>query len=196
MTHFTPSEFIDLLDGQLPRARARHVESCEMCGAQMESLRSALLESAAADVPEPSPIFWDRFAERVREGINDRTQRNVAWLEWRTLNPRTLVVAAAGVAIVLTIGWRVLPLSDNDGRIPGGPVADGIDVGFSRDDPATEHGWDEVRAAAETVAWEDAQEAGIDARPDAAEAAIMRLSDSERRRLMTLIEEELKRSGA
>jgi hypothetical protein len=196
MTHLTPSEFIDLLDGQLPCERARHVESCDMCGAQMESLRSALLESAAAEVPEPSPIFWDRFSDRVREGIGDRPPRNAPWLEWLHLDPRSVFAATAGVAIVLTIGWRVLPLSDNDGPSRSMPAVHGIDGGLSREDPAAENGWDEVRAAAETVAWEDAQEAGIDARPDAAEAAIMRLSDSERRQLMTLIEEELKRSGA
>jgi hypothetical protein len=194
MTHLTPAEFIDLLDGRLPKERARHAEACEMCGALVESLRSALLESAAADVPEPSPIFWERFSDRVREGIDDGTPRNVPWPEWLHLRPRSMIAAAAGVAIVLTIGWRVLPLSDNERLSRSLPVADGIDA--TREDRGAEDAWDEVRSAAETVAWEDAQEAGIDARPDAAEAAIMGLSDTERRRLMTLIEEELKRSGA
>lgn len=194
MTHLTPSEFIDMLDGQLASERARHAESCEMCGAQVESLRSALLESAAADVPEPSPAFWDRFSDRVREGIKDRTPRNVPWLEWLRSSPRPMFAAAAGVALVLTIGWRVLPLSDHVWPSRSMPV-DGIDAGLSREDPGTEVAWDAVRAAAETVAWDDAQEAGIDAPPDAAEAEMIRLSDSERQRLIALIEEELKRSG-
>jgi hypothetical protein len=194
MNHLTPSEFVDLVDGHLPRERVRHVESCGMCGAQVEDLRRALFDSSAADVPEPSPLFWERFAERVRDGI-DEPKPHAWWLHWPGWNLRSTVAAAAILAIAVAIGWRMVRLPEQDVPSRGLPIAEVPDAGSSPIESAPDDAWNAVRAAAETAAWEDVQEAGIAAPADAAEAAILRLSDSERRQLMTLIEEELKRSG-
>jgi hypothetical protein len=193
MNHLTPSEFVDLLDGQLPRQRQRHAESCEVCGTQLDALRRALHDSAGADVPEPSPLFWEQFSARVRDGIEEPVV-GVPWLDWLRSSPRSLVATAAMVVVVAGLAWRMGPSSENREPMVA-PSLGAPDAGLSPEDSAQEDEWNAVRAAAETAGWDDVKEAGIGAAPDAAESAIMRLSDSERRRLIALIEEELKRSG-
>jgi hypothetical protein len=52
-----------------------------------------------------------------------------------------------------------------------------------------------VRAAAEDIAWEDVQEAGISAVPGSAEGVALELSADERLELARLLDHEMKRNG-
>ena len=65
-------------------------------------------------------------------------------------------------------------------------VADNVDA---------DERWAVVRVAAEDLAWEDVQEAGIAASPGAAEDVALRLTADERSELARLLDQELKRNG-
>ena len=71
MTHLTPDELIDAVEGTLggrsagtPRRRATRA------GASWPSLSARLGDAKQASVPEPSPLFWQHFSERVRTAID------------------------------------------------------------------------------------------------------------------------------
>jgi len=55
--------------------------------------------------------------------------------------------------------------------------------------------WAVVRAAAEDLAWEDVQAAGIAASPGATEDVVLQLTADERSELARLLDQELKRNG-
>jgi hypothetical protein len=192
MSHLSPSEFVDLLEGQLPIERARHASSCGVCRSQVEELREALRRSASVPPPEPSPIFWNHFSNRVREGITEPAGRRFDWL----FLSRRLAFALALVLVLATIGWRLWPVQRTTDRREELATTNGAASLNPESDPAADRAWEEVRAAAENIAWDDVQEVGIVGTPGSAERAILNLSDSEQRQLMSLIEEELKRSGA
>jgi hypothetical protein len=189
MTHLTPSEFVDLLEGQLPRERARHADDCELCGAQVETLRRALDESAALEVPEPSPLFWNHLSERVQKGIQETPEPHRWWP-----SPQATLAWAATLVLVAVVGLRMLSRPVSDATSPT-PVAQGSPSRI--EEPGLDdEGWAAVRAAADGLGWDDVQEAGISAQPGLAEGAILGLSEAERQHLMKLLEEELKQSGA
>lgn len=192
MNHLSPSEFVDLLEGQLPDERARHASSCALCSSQVEELRDALRQSAGVLPPEPSPLFWDHLSNRVREGISEPAGRRFDRL---LLRPR-LAFALAALVVLAAIGWRVMDLQQTPERPAGLTATNAAESMKPGSDPAADRAWDAVRAAAENVAWEDAQEIGIAGPPGSAERAILNSSDSEQKQLISLLEEELKRTGA
>lgn len=196
MSHLTPSEFVDLLEGQLAEHRARHADWCAVCRSQFDDLREALRRSADVPHREPSALFWDRFSNRVREEISEPVADSRSWSDWLWLRPRAAFAAIAALLMVAAaVGWRVSPLQRaSDGATE--PLAiNASDSGGVEGDSAADRAWDDVRAAAQNVGWEDAQEAGIAARPGAAERAILELSERERQQLISLLEEELKKPG-
>ena len=64
--HFSPREFIDALDGTLPPARRTHLAECDRCGDEYAALQALRGEAGEAGVvPEPSPLFWRHFSDRI-----------------------------------------------------------------------------------------------------------------------------------
>jgi hypothetical protein len=190
MNHLTAAELVDLLDGQLAPDRARHAESCEMCRAQIDGLRATLLRSAEATVPEPSPLFWDHLSARVREHIAaDAPADRRARFSWIRAHRWLMVAGGTAAMVLVTTHW----ITESDLNLFRHAPQQTVDL---LDDAEGEKAWAAVREAAEDIAWEDAQEAGITAPPGSAEDAMTRLTDKERERLITLLEEELKRTGA
>ena len=193
MTHLSETEFIDLLEGTLSAERARHADECAMCRTQIDHLRTALASGTEANVPEPSPLFWEHFAQRVQDGLGSADAGQSGW--WRGIaSMRTLTAAGAIAAIVL-----IAVLSRGSGGVIGpadsGAPAVAADPLLEPDGAGIDEGWAAVRAAAENVAWEDAHEAGFAAQPGTADRAISNLTEAERERLLALLAEDLKKSG-
>lgn len=193
MSHLTHTEFIDLLEGSLPAERARHADECGMCRTQVDQLRAALASGAEANVPEPSPLFWEHFPVRVCDRIGSADRHRAGWLAAMT-SIRALTAAGAIAAIVLIAvmsrGAR------EDANLPNSETAIVmVDPLLEPDGPGSDEGWAAVRAAAEKVAWDDAHAAGLAAQPDAADRAINNLTDAERERLIALLAEDLKKPG-
>jgi hypothetical protein len=193
MSHLTEAEFIDMLEGSLPRERARHAEQCGLCRTQIEHLREALSFGDGASLPEPSPLFWEQFARRVQHDIGSAGIGRSRW--FAALTPLRGLTAAGAIAALVLVAVLSRGTDGDGNRVTGGTAVATIDPLLEPDAPGADEGWAAVRAAAENVAWDDAQEAGLAAQPGTADRAIGSLTDAERERLLTLLAEDLKKTG-
>lgn len=67
-THLRSQEFVDALDGALAPDRLEHLDGCGACRAELAAMQSVMIDvRPAGGVPDPSPLFWDHFSERVRQ---------------------------------------------------------------------------------------------------------------------------------
>jgi hypothetical protein len=71
MAHWSREELIDSLDQAPPPARLAHLDACAHCRAERDALVAVLRDVSRVQVPEPSPLFWDRLSARVRESLAD-----------------------------------------------------------------------------------------------------------------------------
>jgi hypothetical protein len=204
MKHLSHAELADAIESpsELPPHRARHARECAACRGQADALRVVLARAAEDRAPEPSPLFWDHFGERVADAVRAESiqRRSVPWFE-RLHPPLTAWAAAAIVLMVvsLTILWRAtlhapapvfrLPqpsAASTSARSPASVSTDNADV---------DERWAVVRVAAEDLGWEDVRDAGISAHPGQAEGVALELTPDERSELARLIDQELKRNG-
>lgn len=190
--HLTPCEFVDLIDGQLDASRSPHLETCGFCRKQVEDVQESLRLSSELQMPEPSPLFWDHFSNHVRGGVAARDAAE--GVETVRAGPVLRnVLAIATLLIVAAAGWYLRPGSGGE---PSGAGAGRItdDAALAADQSASD-AWETARAAAERVDWDAAEAAGLSARPDSIDRAILDLDDREREQLIFLLEEELERAG-
>lgn len=194
MTHLTETEIVDLLDGQLPSARVRHAEQCAECRTQADALATILRSARGADVPAPSPLFWDHMSARIAEAI-DAEPAPLRWRSFLGLDRWRLAVAAMAFVLVAGLTWQLL-LKVENASAPGpaaAPVA--TEMAADADVDGFVDAWDVLEAAAVDLDWEDGQSIGIAARPGSAERMVSDLTAEERTELVRLIEEEMKRTG-
>jgi hypothetical protein len=202
--HLDDVELVDALDGSLSATRDAHLRQCSGCTERLRSLRDAmtgLQRTTDVAVPEPSPFFWAHFSRRVHDAVRDQgTAKHPArwWPPGRiaALGAAAVVVIAAATTMILkdarpsddpqagTVAVRQEPQATSEQ-----PQAGALDVEGDPD-------WALVRAVAEDLRWEDAPEAGIHARPGAADRVAVEMSAAERQELARLLEDELKRAGA
>jgi hypothetical protein len=102
MTHFTPQEFVDAAEGGLDARRLAHVDACRACRDELTAMRQMLGETGGTStVPEPSPLFWDHMAQRVREATAAEARPASFWLRaWR---PVALCASAAAVVALVVV---------------------------------------------------------------------------------------------
>jgi len=108
--HLSPEELIDLVEGARAEADTPHLRSCEACRHQVAALRSAMSAVADADLPEPSPLFWDHLSQRVREAVaaeEGRPSRFGGWRWGRALPGALGALGALGASSGASSGsWR------------------------------------------------------------------------------------------
>lgn len=145
----------------------------------------ALVErvTRALDVPEPSPLFWEHFSERVRAATaleQPEPPAAPAWWRRHAMGLSLATALVAGVAI-----WAVAPLPSAG---PSAPAATAV--------PAVDDGaWSMVSASAESSSIEALREAGFTVRRGGADAAIEELTEAERAAFAAILEAEMKRGG-
>jgi hypothetical protein len=198
-THLRDVEFVDFVDGTLPASRVQHVADCPSCRARAEELSAALTAAAGDDVPEPTSVFWEQFSARVQQAVRNEPVRPGS--VWQLLQPagvRWTALAAAAVLIVAVGLWRppsvtVPPAPETQpAAVPGSqPDVTAADDTFG--DIDSDEGWALVRTFADELAPDAIDAAGVSARPGSAEGIALRMSDSERRALAQLLEDEIKR---
>src|SRR5262249_53958131 len=105
MGHLRPDQFSDCSEGVETESARSHLLSCSACRAQVEVLRAAVAAARNVDVPEPSPLFWDRFSTRVHEAVQAEATRSTKRTWWV---PGRLVWAGSATLILLSvwIGFR------------------------------------------------------------------------------------------
>jgi hypothetical protein len=201
-THLSQSELVDFAEGALDSRRAAHAESCAACREQVEALRAMLRDTAAIEVPEPSPLFWEHFAARVRGEI--AAEPAAGRPAWAWLGMRGLVPFAAAVALVMAVfsgmylvrAGRVGPMASLTVAGPAavtGAASDGQMDGLP--DPDNAEVWSVLTDAASAVEFDDARDAGMHVPPAAIDHAVQRLSAAELTELGRLLQSELKRSS-
>jgi hypothetical protein len=193
MTHLTAIEIVDFLDGQLDTQRAAHLDDCAVCRAQADQLR-ATLEGTALDIPEPSPLFWEHFSTQVRDRVAKEQVEGTGLTAWLAEWPRTALATCAAIVLLTLAGATIIRRESPRSPEPTVPPT-AADALFT-DDMAAEVAWAEVQKAAERVGLDEAHQAGITAPQESAERAIRQLTDRERQELISLLEAEMKRSGA
>ena len=195
MTHLSEAEFVDLIDEALAPARAAHLDRCAACREQAAALGAMLHHTAAAETPEPSPLFWDHLQARVRTAIDGEPRPAASW--WRRESFAAVVPAAAAAALLVAVLTGVVQRATQEERTPAPQTAanaavvpdPGVDGTL---DPADADVWDVLTSAASI---DDASGAGLRAQPAAIDHAVQRLSSAELTELGRLLQAELKRSS-
>jgi hypothetical protein len=204
--HLNDSEFADLIDEALPAERRQHLDRCESCRARAAGLPAVLARAVEAEVPEPSPLFWEHFSARVVAAIRESSPDGVpaTWRFGWLRRPAVVWVSAAAIAavvLVATLSRGIQPPEPNAtvARVPttDATVLSPV-VNIDGEDLEADQAWALVRTAADDMEWreEDAHAAGLNARPGSAERAVLELSPEERIELARLLDTELRRRGA
>jgi hypothetical protein len=221
--HLTPDELIDSRDRQLAPARQAHADACVVCRTKLAELDEVLRDVAAADVPEPSPLFWDHLSARIRERVahepppaparDNPLSRLTDWLTGWSAAPRW---AFAAVVLVLCaslgwLGWSELRRGGKGALVPGpgpapttastAPTATTVPEATvatetsaaAADDADGE--WALMLQMAEDVSWDDTEGSSMYVRPAAVDRALIELSAEERDRLLQLVQADLARQN-
>jgi hypothetical protein len=196
--HLDEVDLVDALDGVPSASRDAHLAQCTACTSRLQALRDAMAGlQRTGDVPEPSPLFWEHFSRRVHDAVRadgPQGQEN-SW--WR---PARIVPFAAAAVIVIAAAATVLFREDTRQNSTNAVEQESPAASAPSDEAAldveSDPDWALVRAVADDLRWEDAPEAGIHARPGAADRVAVDMSPAERQELARLIEDELKRTGA
>ncbi len=188
MTHLRDAEFVDLLDGTLSPLRMAHLRTCESCRATAAETRDALAMATSADrSDDPSPLFWEHFGRRVNEAI-DAPPAAAGWLT----APRLAFGTLAMVAVVL-LAVTLFTSRGPGNRVQTAPPT--VSTTPEVDNLDADADWAIVRAAADDLDLDDAQAAGLAARPGTADRLALELTEAERAELIRLVQAEFK-SGA
>jgi len=188
MRHLTPTELVDALDGTLSADRTAHLTSCEACSRQQRQLLNLLAETRQVDVPEPSPLFWERLGDRVRVAIHHEPPavRRPRWFAWPVLAPlaaMTVLVVALGAAL------------SRDHALVSAPEASVATSDTGAEDAALEAVWALAADLVVAVDGTEAPETDLLIAPGSAERAAGELSSDEQAELVRLLQQELGRSG-
>jgi hypothetical protein len=100
--HVSEEELVDLaLEAGAEDAR-RHAEGCSTCSSRLSELREGLALARQAEIPEPSPLYWEALRRNVGRKIAEEPRRFAAW---GRLVP---LAAAAGLIALVLAGGRAL----------------------------------------------------------------------------------------
>ena len=181
MTHLTPDELIDAMEGLLAADRQSHLATCDECLAQLASLSMTLSDAKAAGIPEPSPLFWQHFSERVATAIHHDAARGangLSWLRWQILVPLG--------AVALVVLGLIITVPRSDSLEPSLPPE-------ALQAPEAPDTWVMVAELVGNIDLDVASAAGV-IEPGVAEEAVLQLSAEERLELTRLLKAELRRA--
>jgi anti-sigma factor RsiW len=191
MRHLTEDEIVAAADGALDNDRQAHLAACDACGREVAQFAALLREVQAVPVPDPSPLFWDRFSERVSVAIAAAPSqpRRTRWFQWPVLVP-----LGALAVIVMALASAVPPTAS---EFTAGDIAEAssaIALPFEVSDDEEAH-WQLMAALVSEVTAEEAEQEGFAAAPGAAEDVVLELSSAEQAELLRLLRQELGQSG-
>jgi hypothetical protein len=121
--HLSEARLLDAAESVVDAADRAHLEECVECRALRDEVRAGLLLARDADVPEPSPLYWEAFRRQVGRRIVDERSHGRSWLL-----PLAAAAAAAAFLVPLTGGvgskgasagpvlpaWSALPPAEED----------------------------------------------------------------------------------
>ena len=197
MAHLTNSELADATEPEVGPRLTTHLAACEQCRGRVEGLAAARATAAGVEEPEPSPLFWSAFAERVGAAVREAEAAGTARGNRRAV-PVWTRVAATAAAVLLVVSAVAVFFN----RAPGPPTgvsemtagvqeapdstlasAGDADPGQTTGDAA----WQVVAEMGAEVGWDEASEAGLGPEPGSAVSAVEDLTESERAELARLL---------
>ena len=198
MTHLTADELIDAIEGLGPFThgspgedgeRQAHLATCEHCQRELASLSSVLADARQVSVPEPSPLFWQHFSERVRTAIDDEAMAGTHWPSW--LRWPVLLPLGAVAMIVLFLVFAV-PKQE---RLDSSESARGADPALEAPEaPQAPDNWVMLTELVGDIDLDTAAAVGVLAGPGDAERAVLHLTADEQQELTRLLKSELTRA--
>jgi hypothetical protein len=192
VTHLSPETFVDLLEGAIDERAASHLASCAACRAQLAELRSTWQVTVDAEMPEPSPLFWDHLSARIREAVASEPAHR-GWLDtfgWRWGIAGVLSAAVAAVALIAVLDTgRPEPAAGSNAAVTQASVSD-ASSGPAADPLADDESLGFVADLASNIDWDESGGLGLAAR-GAADVAVAGLNDDERMELQRLLHEAL-----
>lgn len=127
--HLGEDALVDLMDGVASAEARGHAASCLHCRARLEQAASGLELAREADIPEPSPLFWQSFRGQVDVRIASGDPAPV----WKRFAAGPWLAAAAAVLVAVAVllprapapvplappaaglpAWSALPPADED----------------------------------------------------------------------------------
>ena len=200
MKHLSPEELLDLADGTRAETSVHHLAQCAACRQQLEGLRATMALAMTADVPEPSPLFWDHLSERVRASVaaeDMRPRPSMFFLGFRRWSWQSMAAAGAAVAgvvvVALAITMRTAPGTGE--RAGAGQQPSSVTSAASPKDPADASTSDASLALLTDLAgeldWDSVADAGMTMGVGAADGAVHELNDGERAELQRLLREAM-----
>jgi hypothetical protein len=197
--HLTPEQLVDVADGTLAESALSEVEghlaTCAECRRQLADMRGMMALASDADLPEPSPLFWDHLSARVSEAVAAEPARG-GWNWWvRAALPFALGTAAA-VAIALLLVSRVLaPGGDTRSTVAWHAEAPPLPAATETLAPdVTDPSLALVADLTQDLGWDERRDAGLAPR-GSAEHAVTHLSEPELRELKELLQTEMGKSS-
>jgi hypothetical protein len=196
VTHLSDVELLGTIEGET--GAAAHLSACEVCRNRVEELRCVLERTRSVDVPEPSPLFWDHFSDRVRQAIAG--EGSPVPLGWR---PRfgwaaSLVGALAIVVIAVALMARTdrpparqLQVADSSGAVESHSVGEPPALAPLGDEST----WALMGELMSQMSWEEARSAGLIARPGSAAQALSQMTEEEQRQVVEALRRELQNTN-
>jgi len=188
MNHLSPETLLDLADGTRADGTEPHLAACERCRLELADLRVVLSAAAHADVPEPSPLFWDHLSARIAAAVEAESHRAPARWTWLISPWRIAALACAGVVLIaVTLTFRTAPGRPDHANevadqmlLAEPPLALGDDPSLSL-----------IADLAGGLEWDDAADAGLVVRGDDVAQAVRDLSTEERVELQRVLREAI-----
>jgi hypothetical protein len=197
VNHLTAQTFVDLLDGAQRETDVPHLAACAACRQHLADIRAAWQATADVEAPEPSPLFWDHLAVRVREAVAAEPRPRASWWEQLRIASLTwriaaLASAAAAVALVVTLQVPRNASTGQQGAVSTPPSAQRVPapVGVALPALADDESMRFVADLASGIDWETAGEIGLRAE-GGADRVVSDLDDGERVELRRLLTEAM-----
>lgn len=191
MKHLSHDQLLSAAEGGTEQAASEHVETCGSCRARVDDLRQMIGLTRDERIPEPSPLFWDHFSERVREAVALEPQPRSGWsgfgLQWTASVIGALAIIVIGFAVTMRTGQPIPAVPSETAQVSVEPLASLSPL----NDGAT---WSFMGDLASQMDWDAAGEAGFIARPGSAEQALDGLSLDEQRVVVELLQQEIQKS--
>ncbi|HEV8347024.1 MAG TPA: hypothetical protein VGQ16_10640 [Vicinamibacterales bacterium] len=211
MRHLTADELVDLVEGVALESDVPHLATCATCRQQLAELHATMAMASDAEVPAPSPLFWDHFSSRVRDAVAAERAVRGSW--WRRLSswPGVMAPMSAAAAAILVFAIVLKTMSTPSNRpevtspapvassaqattssaLPGTSGVELLNDSMSADDPSLTL----VADLTDALGWNEAADADL-ALAGSAEHAVTHLSRDELSELERLLKEALGGKGA
>jgi hypothetical protein len=193
MRHLSEEELIDLAEGVRAEHQLPHLSGCQVCRARLTDLRGVLTAAAEIGVPEPSPLFWAHFSERVSDAVAaEASAPAVPRLSWRFLMPG-FALAAVVLAAVLSLRppSAVQPPAPFAGQPGESPVTAPDPVSLVNDPSLSL-----MADLAADLDLDDVAEAGLTTTSGALDRVVLEMSADERVELQRILKQAMSRQGA